>query len=296
MRSTFQELASHHLDSEAASTLILGDIGAHGFKTLIERHPGRAINLGIFEQGMVSYAAGMSKSGIKPILHTIASFLVERCLEQIKVDFGYQTLPATFVSVGGSMDYGFLGATHHAPGDVAAFGTIPGSEIWVPSTTDELKLILPAAFSNEKLSYVRLSEKTSKSLKLNADFDGQQLLKAGSLGTLVVIGTSIIEAEPWIERLDANVLYVSRVSPFPFELLSRIHRKGTPLGIIEPYYEGTTLFLEPRIAQLGSVESKGIPRKFIRDYDSTDGHNLALGLDQAALKKFTSRVFANLAE
>jgi len=294
MRSTFQELASEHINSDPFSSLVLGDIGAYGFRKLICEHPGRAINLGIFEQAMVGYAAGLSKGGFKPILHTIASFLIERCLEQIKVDFGYQGLPATFVSVGGSLDYGYLGATHHSPGDVAAFGAIPNTEIWVPSTTAELKIILPTTFKNENLSYVRLSERTSNSLQVSIDFDGQQIIQKGRNGTLVVIGPAIIEVQNWINQFEGNVLYVSKVSPFPIETLLKIHDRGKPIAIIEPYYQGTTLLVEPRLAEFGPIYCKGIPRKFVRSYNSTEGHLVELGLDEPGLKSFVKRVFSEV--
>lgn len=294
MRSTFQELAGEQINGDPFSTLVLGDIGAYGFRHLIAANPGRAINLGIFEQAMVGYAAGLSKGGFKPILHTIASFLVERCLEQIKVDFGYQGLPGTFVSVGSSMDYGYLGATHHSPGDVAAFGAIPNTEIWVPSTTAELKIILPATFKNANLSYVRLSERTSKSLTVDSNFVGQKIIQQGRKGTLVVIGPSIIEVQDWIGQFDGNVLYVSKVSPFPLEDLLEFHDQGKPIAIVEPYYEGTTLLLEPKLAELGPIYCKGIPRQFIRSYNSTEGHLKDLDLDVPGMQRFVKKVFSDV--
>jgi transketolase len=41
---------------------------------------------------MVGVAAGMSKVGLNPVIHTIAPFLIERAYEQIKLDFGYQRI------------------------------------------------------------------------------------------------------------------------------------------------------------------------------------------------------------
>ena len=38
---------------------------------------------------MIGFAAGLSKAGYVPIVHTIAPFLVLRALDQIKIDFVY---------------------------------------------------------------------------------------------------------------------------------------------------------------------------------------------------------------
>ena len=39
------------------------------------------------EQSMIGFASGLSKAGYKPVIHTIAPFLVLRALDQIKIDF-----------------------------------------------------------------------------------------------------------------------------------------------------------------------------------------------------------------
>ncbi len=40
--------------------LILGDIGVHGFRTLLADFPKRALNIGILEQSMIGVAAGLA--------------------------------------------------------------------------------------------------------------------------------------------------------------------------------------------------------------------------------------------
>ena len=53
-------------------------------------------------------AAGINKSGLIPVVHTIAPFIIERAYEQIKLDLGYQNLAANLVSVGSAFDYAQL--------------------------------------------------------------------------------------------------------------------------------------------------------------------------------------------
>jgi transketolase len=88
--------------------VVVGDI-SHGILSKFRNeNPDRYFNIGISEPGMVNVAAGLSASGLIPVIHTIAPFLIERSYEQIKLDFGYQNLPGNFVSVGSSFDYSKL--------------------------------------------------------------------------------------------------------------------------------------------------------------------------------------------
>jgi transketolase len=97
MRKQFVKSMKEILYGDIDSVLLLGDIGVFGFRDELKNIPNRAYNIGILEQATVSLAAGMARGGMIPFIHTIAPFMVERALEQIKVDFGYQELNGNFV-------------------------------------------------------------------------------------------------------------------------------------------------------------------------------------------------------
>ncbi len=102
------------LDEDPRVALVLAEISVDGyFSRAIERHPDRAVNIGIAEQAMIGVAAGFAMEGFHPIAHSIGAFIAERPYEQLKVDFGYQGLGGTFVGIGASYDYARRG--RHAP-------------------------------------------------------------------------------------------------------------------------------------------------------------------------------------
>src|SRR3954462_7778302 len=128
MRSRLAACASRLVEEDDRVAVILADISEDYFSDAANRFPHRVINVGIMEQTLIGVGAGFALEGFYPILHSIAPFLVERPYEQIKVDFGYQSLGGTLASIGGSYDYGTEGGTHHAPGDVGALLQIPGTQ------------------------------------------------------------------------------------------------------------------------------------------------------------------------
>ena len=129
MRGQFVKTVSKLIQNDDRVVLLLGDIGVYGFRDMLTNYPQRAYNIGILEQSTISLSAGLSLSNLIPIIHTIAPFIVERALEQIKVDLCYQGLGSNLVSVGASYDYAALGCTHHCPADIPTLNEIPGIEL-----------------------------------------------------------------------------------------------------------------------------------------------------------------------
>ena len=137
---------------------LLGDIGVFGFRDLFKSYPKRIYNVGILEQSMISMAAGLSNEGMKPIVHTIAPFIVSRAFEQLKIDFGYNKLNGNFVSIGASYDYASLGCTHHCPEDINLMYNIPNMQIVVPGSSEEFDTLFNQSYSNKNPTYFRLSD------------------------------------------------------------------------------------------------------------------------------------------
>ena len=81
MRKAFVNIVEKIFKKDKKVILLLGDIGVFGFKNLFKKEAKRALNIGILEQSMISFAAGLSKTGFIPIVHTIAPFIVNRAFD-----------------------------------------------------------------------------------------------------------------------------------------------------------------------------------------------------------------------
>ena len=75
---------------EAASrpdfVFLTGDLGYKALEPLREAMGPRFINAGVAEQNMVSVAAGLARSGLRPWVYSIAPFVYARPFEQIRND------------------------------------------------------------------------------------------------------------------------------------------------------------------------------------------------------------------
>jgi len=98
--------------SDERYRLLVCDMGFGVIDKLKKEFPGRIINCGIMEQGTVGIAAGMSISGLIPVVYSIVNFLVFRALEQIRNDVVLQNLNVKFISTGVNDYFRFLGHSH----------------------------------------------------------------------------------------------------------------------------------------------------------------------------------------
>ena len=153
----FAETAGRPGRGGPAVALVYAEISGQYFGDVERRHPDRVVNVGIREQLLVNVGAGLALTGMRPIVHTFAPFLVERAFEQIKLGFGHQDVGGVLVGSGGSYDIASGGRTHQAPGDVALIDTLPGWTVHVPGHADEVEAALRLAVAAGGRDYVRVS-------------------------------------------------------------------------------------------------------------------------------------------
>lgn len=293
MRKTFVEVASSVLDENINASLLLGDIGVFGFRKMLSSYPERVFNIGILEQSMISVAAGLSSEGVIPTVHTIAPFIVERAYEQIKVDFGYQSLAGNLVSVGASFDYAALGCTHHCPADINLISNIPGSKIYIPGHPDEFAAMYLSEWNNGSLNYFRLSENCNReSFQLNI---GESLrIQDGNEAIVIAVGPILDEILEFSKKLDIEIHYVNGFKS-DIDLTFDIKSNSKTVIFVEPYYSGQLLqstmrtFAEKRF----SIHQIGVPKKFIRKYGSYRDQLAFIKLDSQNLELRVKEIIKN---
>lgn len=300
MRDTFVRTTAALLDDDPHVALVLADISAGLFDRSAARHPERVLNVGIREQLMVGVAGGLALSGLRPVVHTYAPFLVERAYEQIKLDLVHQDVGAVLVSVGASYDSAGSGRTHHAPGDVALLDGLAGPDarygrdgrdgrnglsVHVPGHPAEVERLLRAAVSSRGLSYIRLSEQQNAAPSPAVD-GTLHVVRRGRLATVVAVGPTLDRVVAATEGLDLTVLHAVTVRPLDTAtLLATI---GIPdVVLVEPYLAGTSVRLvdEALVHVPHRVLGLGVGRGEQRRYGTPAEHDEAHGLDEAGLRR-----------
>lgn len=162
MRKRFGELSKQELVKGSNNYVLLGDISVGMFLDKDDNLPERVFNMGIAEQAMVGFAAGLSTAGGNVIVHTIAAFLVERAFEQIKLCCSYNNAKLTLISANGPYDYDKLGPTHHCPSDVSVLATLPNFNIRVPATVEDVEEAFAESMAGDRSTYIRLTSRSAK--------------------------------------------------------------------------------------------------------------------------------------
>jgi transketolase len=288
MRERFIAVTSDLLDSDPNVALILADIGVGQFKEtgVVVRHPGRVVNMGIREQLLISFAAGMAKEGFRPIVHSYAPFLIERPWEQIKLDFAHQGVSGILVSIGATFDEADWGRTHQAPEDVSLIATLPDWRIHVPGHPDEVEAQLRAAASDDSNVYIRMSTATNERAYLTGG-PGFSTIRTGSgdAATVIVVGPMLDVVTRATADLDVTVLYANTIRPFDSETLRSV-LQAPEVVLVEPYLEGTST-AEVSLALQATphrVLSLGTSRRENRHYGTGAEHFAAHGLDEAGIR------------
>jgi transketolase len=145
MRNAFADEITQIAKSDSSVVLLSGDIGNRLFDKYKESNPDRFINCGVAEANMISMSSGLAMSGMKPVAYTIASFLIYRAFEQIRVDLSYHDAAVLLVGVGGGLSYASNGSTHHTLEDIALKPTYlrigkKGEDLVHKNTLDDFKV------------------------------------------------------------------------------------------------------------------------------------------------------------
>lgn len=130
----------------------------------IKKFPDRYYNVGIAEQDLMSFAAGLAHESFIPYVFTFAPFASMRACEQVRTDICYPNLPVRILGNGAGYSYGICGATHCALEDCAIMTSFGNMTVLDPSDPFMAAKILEATYNWDGPIYIRMSNVSMNSI------------------------------------------------------------------------------------------------------------------------------------
>ena len=128
------EAALHDRTLCAVTAAMSLGTGLRGFE---ERYPRRFFDVGIAEEHAVTFASGLAKAGLRPVVALYSTFM-QRAYDEIFHDGALQKQKMV-LAVDRAGFVGEDGETHQGLYDVAFLGSIPDVAVWAPATYAELR-------------------------------------------------------------------------------------------------------------------------------------------------------------
>ena len=139
---SFSKVMGEHLlemakrdDKIVAITAAMGE--ATGLTDMSIEIPERYFDVGIAEEHGVTFAAGLAKAGLKPMVCIYSSFL-QRAYDQLLEDVCLQNLHVVFL-LDRAGAVGADGETHHGIFDLSYLNTMPNMTVLAPKNGEELE-------------------------------------------------------------------------------------------------------------------------------------------------------------
>lgn len=124
-----------------------------GLNKFRDAYPQRFFDVGIAEAHAVSFAAGLARQGLKPIVAVYSTFL-QRAYDQMVEDVALQRLGVVF-AIDRAGIVGEDGVTHQGIFDIAFTRSVPGLTVMSPRNGRELEQMLEYAFAMEQPVAIR---------------------------------------------------------------------------------------------------------------------------------------------
>lgn len=152
--------------------------------------PDRFFDTGICEGHAVAFAAGMAKSGLRPIVDIYSTFL-QRSFDQIFQEVALQNLPVTFCLDRAGL-CGPDGPTHHGVFDNTYMRTFPNMVVMAPGDERDIQPMLQCALNHNGPASMRYPKTAVQNVERTVDsveLGKAEVFEWGDDGMFVVFGS-----------------------------------------------------------------------------------------------------------
>lgn len=286
MRRAFLGYIGEMISKEQDTVFMTVDIGMWAIRDVLKNYPDRCMNVGIYEDAMMSFAAGMARMGLVPTVFGIQPYLIERALEQIKMDLAYQKLGVNVVGTGAAIDYPKYGYSHYCAEDAVLLKQIPGVEFVAPGTAEQFMQLFRQSYRNGKPTFFRISDHPNVKYNPEVIFGKANVIQIGKKATVIAVSVMLDLVMEVCKDEDITVLYYTTLEPFDRETLKQ-YCGSRKILIVEPEFKGTLLedIYETFSGEMLQIEQIGFPREIFRNYGTYEEKMQYYGLTKEEIMK-----------
>lgn len=270
-----------------------------------DEFPNRFFDVGICESHAVAFAAGLAKTGLRPIVDIYSTFL-QRSFDQVFQEMALQNLPVLLMLDRAGI-VGPDGPTHHGAFDLAYLRLFPNLTIMAPGDTTDLIEMVRFALEQDGPTAIRYPKAAVATLDRPAapiEWGKSEIFRWGEDGMILACGTMLsaaIEAADSLrqEGLDVGIINARFVKPLDTEVILRAARDCPWVVTVE---EGClacgfgSAVLET-VCDAGldtrRIRRMGIPDRFIEHGDRLELLS-SLGLDASGIAEACRQLAAEM--
>ena len=196
-----------------------------GLNEFAKKYPTRFYDVGIAEQHALTFAAGLSLSGHKPVVAIYSTFL-QRAYDQLIHDIAIQNIPMLF-AIDRAGIVGADGATHSGNFDISFIRCIPNLVLMAPSNEADCYQMLNLGFNHNGICAVRYPRGESKNQYLNKEtepirFGSAKKIRTGKSIAILAFGTIVNTCLEVAEDINATVVDMRFVKPIDKKMVKEI--------------------------------------------------------------------------
>jgi transketolase len=205
--------------------------------------PDRYISLGIAEQNMMGFAAGLATCGKIPFAATFAVFTSMRAVEQFRQAICLQKVNVKIAGTHAGLETGPDGSTHQSVEDVAIIRSIPNVRLLVPGSPNASRKLTRLAAELPGPVYLRFSKDPAPELYSETEefpLGGSKELCSGNDAAIMAYGNMVSVAREAAETLEkagkkVRVLDMYSIKPIDEDAIIRAAKETKGIVTIEDH-------------------------------------------------------------
>lgn len=207
-----------------------------GLVRYAEEYPDRYFDVGIAEPHALTFAAGLSCEGLKPVVAIYSTFL-QRAFDQLAHDISLQNLDIT-LAVDRAGLVGDDGPTHAGSFDLSYVRTLPNMLVMTPADENECRQMLQTAFEHNGPAMVRYPRGVGPGVTVSDDrtplpIGKAQKVRDGKKIALLAFGSMLSPAQQAADSLNATVVNMRFIKPLDEKLVVELSEKHDLLVTLE---------------------------------------------------------------